>query len=218
MTVIIPESIKCTICDCVSEQPILKSTNTFFGEPDLDLRPPELMRSTMNTWVQRCPNCGYCYPYINKGDKRFKKIISSTEYIEQLRSEEYPELANAFQCLALIYISENKPVAAGEQYHYAAWVCDDNEFTKQAVNCRLKAIQWYENAMKRGESLIEERELETLMMADLCRRIGWFEKALTYCEDGIKHTSSEQYLSFYHREKELIKAMDTRNRSIYPEQ
>ena len=223
MTVIIPESVTCTICDCISEQPILNSTNTFFGELDLDARPPEMMRSTMDTWVQKCPQCGYCYPDIARGKAEHKSVISSPEYAGQLQSGEYPELANAFLCLALIYISENEPVHAGKQYHHAAWVCDDNELSDRAVACRIKAVRRFEIAIERGESLtpgpqIEERELENLMMADLCRRVGWFKRALHYCQEGINRTGNEEYLSYYSLEKELIQATDTQSHSIHPEQ
>lgn len=38
---------KCAVCGKESEQITLASTNTF-GSPDLDLRPPEMKRSTMS--------------------------------------------------------------------------------------------------------------------------------------------------------------------------
>ncbi len=49
---------KCTICGTESKFNIITSTNSF-GSPDLDLRPPEMRRSTMWLWIQRCPCCNY---------------------------------------------------------------------------------------------------------------------------------------------------------------
>jgi hypothetical protein len=190
-------------------QRILKSTNTFFGDPDLDLRPPELLRSTINTWVQRCPHCGYCYYNIEKGDTKYKKILSSPEYIDQLNSNQYTELANSFQCLALIKMIEDKAVEVGSEYHNAAWVCDDKGYSGQAVMCRTKAIHWYEIAVSRGEPFFYEQELVNLMMADLYRRVGSFEKALVYCEKGMSQTDHDEYRAFYRQENALIQAKDT---------
>ena len=209
MTVIIPESVTCTICDCISEQPILKSTNTFFGEPDLDLRPPELMRSTINTWVQTCPDCGYCYPNISFGDAAHKPVVSSKEYKDQLKSGEYPSLANAFLCLAQIYIPENIPDLAGLQFHYAAWVCDDENLKKQAAECRKKAIARFGIAKERGIVLTDDKEFDDLVLADLHRRTGQFENALKYCESGLQNTRNSEYNRYYLREMDFIHRCDT---------
>lgn len=59
MTTTVPHHSVCGVCGGISEQTGLQSTNAF-GSPDLDLRPPEMERSTMCYWVQTCPQCGYC--------------------------------------------------------------------------------------------------------------------------------------------------------------
>ena len=58
MTMIHEIEQKCSVCGHTSPQPMLASTNTM-GYPDLDLRPAEMQRSTMNTWILECPHCGY---------------------------------------------------------------------------------------------------------------------------------------------------------------
>ena len=50
MTQIFPILITCPICEHEFEIYQLASTNQM-GSPDLDLRPPEMARSTMDTWT-----------------------------------------------------------------------------------------------------------------------------------------------------------------------
>lgn len=47
MTRIVPSKCKCAVCGAKSRYNVIASTNTFGGGPDLDLRPPEMERSTM---------------------------------------------------------------------------------------------------------------------------------------------------------------------------
>ena len=58
MTTLDEAKKKCAVCGKISAHFEVTSTNTF-GAPDLDTRPPEMMRSTMDMWVQECPSCGY---------------------------------------------------------------------------------------------------------------------------------------------------------------
>ena len=58
MTTLAYEDIKCSHCGTVAEQLVCNSTNEF-GARDLDLRPGEMLRSTMHTWMQSCVSCGY---------------------------------------------------------------------------------------------------------------------------------------------------------------
>jgi endogenous inhibitor of DNA gyrase (YacG/DUF329 family) len=52
------KTVKCSVCGQDSEQGIIMSTNSF-GSMDLDMRPPEMERSSMDLWLQECPHCGY---------------------------------------------------------------------------------------------------------------------------------------------------------------
>ena len=70
---------KCPVCGKVSSHQVLGSTNTM-DYPDLDLRPAEMQRSTMNTWLDECPHCGYV-----SGDFRNETSIDE----EFLKSESY---------------------------------------------------------------------------------------------------------------------------------
>ena len=48
----------CCICGFESEQKELLSTSEFESS-DLDMRPGNPRRSTMQHWVESCSNCGY---------------------------------------------------------------------------------------------------------------------------------------------------------------
>jgi ribosomal protein L37E len=57
MTTYTRKEVTCANCGAQSSHATLGSTNEF-GSPDLDLRPPQMMRATMNAWLQECPACG----------------------------------------------------------------------------------------------------------------------------------------------------------------
>ena len=65
MSRIISITKKCVLCDREYEYRELASTNAF-GACDLDLRPPEMKRSTMPLWVEECPFCGYISSDVSK--------------------------------------------------------------------------------------------------------------------------------------------------------
>ena len=79
---------------------MLGSTSTF-GSPDLDLRPAEMQRSTMEVWLQVCPHCRYIAPAISQqvGDLSF---VATAEYGTTLDDRRFPELARRFLAYALL--------------------------------------------------------------------------------------------------------------------
>ena len=70
---------ECSVCGENSEQLVLISTNSW-GYPDLDLRPPEMQRSTMNVWIQECPHCGYVAGKLTDELQIPKEFLKSDEY------------------------------------------------------------------------------------------------------------------------------------------
>ena len=124
MTLPMQTSSTCYICQNISTHMILASTNRF-GAPDLDLRPPEMERSTMSWWIQECPYCGYVASDIS---------CATTVTEEWLKSEAYRScenvtfkfaLAEKFYKQYLIAIQEGKHRTAFYADLHAAWVCDD---------------------------------------------------------------------------------------------
>jgi len=71
------------------------STNSF-GAPDLDTRPPEMQRSTIYHWTQRCPSCGYCAADILKDTENIRELVQKTEYRNIVKNNEISETGASF--------------------------------------------------------------------------------------------------------------------------
>jgi len=177
MTTLYRKKIQCSLCKVTSEFTGIGSTNTFFGSEDLDTRPPEMMRSTMHTWVRRCPHCGYCAPDISLSVPETESIVKSKEYTDQLKDFEYPELANSFLCEAMICAATGDYKAASWALIHAAWDCDDADRPARARLCRLKAADMLMLAQERGQQLVVQDGGRTAILIDLLRRSGQLEQA-----------------------------------------
>ena len=79
MTQIFPILTTCPICENEFEIIQLASTNQM-GSPDLDLRPPEMARSTMDTWTHECPKCGYVASDFNQTPEITPEFVEKDEY------------------------------------------------------------------------------------------------------------------------------------------
>ena len=81
-------TIICTLCNKENEFTEIMSSNEF-GSPDLDTRPPEMMRSTIFTWVQQCSRCGYCASNISINRPKAQDVIIGQEYKNQLKDQKF---------------------------------------------------------------------------------------------------------------------------------
>jgi hypothetical protein len=91
----------CAVCSAKDKYKVLFSSNRM-GSMDMDMRPPEMMRSTISLWVEKCSSCGYCSADISKLLNNAKETISDSAYKTQLSNTNFPELANKFLCRMLI--------------------------------------------------------------------------------------------------------------------
>lgn len=185
MTTEYQEQFTCAICHSVSEQTKISSSNEF-GSADFDSRPPEMIRSTIYTWIQRCPSCGYCAADISKESGKATEHLTKEAYKKQLVDDQYSELANSFLCSSLLSEYEGNHVDAGWSALNAAWVCDDADANAPARNCRMQAALFFEMAMKKGDPFAENRDYETLILADVLRRAGEFERTIKLCGEYQK--------------------------------
>ncbi len=208
MTTVAEAKEKCALCGEKSTHIEVISTNTLGGVPDLDTRPPEMMRSTMDMWVQECPVCGYCSPDISEAPENAKEVVQSESYNEQLKSEEYPELANRFLCWSMVEESSNELAGAGWSAVHAAWACDDATAGEAANKCRERAVGLFLKAIERGGDVAEQVGGPEAIMADLLRRVGKFELALEYCERGLNKETEELIEKVLNFEIELINKSD----------
>ena len=175
MTTMFQEVKKCGVCGSKHEYSMIASTNSF-GSPDLDLRPPEMQRGTMNLWVEECPDCGYVAADItDKPNQVTKELLKSEEYITCDGIRFRSGLAARFYKQYKICILNKKTENAFGAIHHAAWACDDMKDNKNATRCRDLAIQLIDKLIS-GKS--RNKENLKLMRADLLRRAGHFEKVI----------------------------------------
>jgi hypothetical protein len=208
MTTYMPLHLKCAVCGRKSTHSKLSSTNTM-GPPDLDLRPAEMKRSTMEMWVQKCPHCGYCATPIDKEREGAREVMGGDRYRELSQNQAYPELARNFLCASLILESAGEYVEAAWQSLYAAWTCDDGEKEELAKDCRLAAFQLFSRARDRGERILEDEGAEELVLADILRRSGSFDHALRLCEEGMRKSPDRFFSRLLKFERSLIKRKGT---------
>ena len=181
MTTLVPEQIECAICGEQSEQTVVGSSSSF-GAPDLDGRPPALIRYTISYWVQRCPSCGYCATRIDEPSAKATEVMAESFYQNQLHNHSFPVLANSFLCAAFIQEQQGQLTDAGWSCVHAAWVCDDEHNTTAAQYCRHKAVALLQQATDAGQTIYEDPEHAALLLADLMRRAGEFAAATAHCQ------------------------------------
>ncbi len=179
MSMPIPVEEKCYVCENISQQIVLASTNQF-GSPDLDLRPPEMARSTMEFWIQVCPHCGYVAASLGKRTFITAEWLQREEYTSCENRNFKSKLAEKFYKWYMINCEVGDIEEAFHAVLHAAWACDDVEDLENAVDCRKKAIVEI-------DKLIERRKEEELMVirADLLRRSKQFDLLIKEYQDIV---------------------------------
>ncbi|TQF15895.1 hypothetical protein FJV41_11040 [Myxococcus llanfairpwllgwyngyllgogerychwyrndrobwllllantysiliogogogochensis] len=173
--------VMCAVCASVSEQRTLQCV-TSFERPDLDGRPSEMARSTMDTWVERCPSCGYCAASLAKAHPSAREVVPSEAYRARLHHPEAPVLLNQFLCLALLHDAEGLARDSAAVRTHAAWVADDAGLEALARRCRSEAADLLLNAppLKHWEDREDPdwRGWRGVRLVDVLRRSGRGEEAL----------------------------------------
>lgn len=185
MTTYFSQNVTCANCHKNSTHHVLGSTNTF-GSPDLDLRPPQMKRSTMGAWLQHCPHCGYVsYDLsIRVGDL---SIVSGSAYQDVLNDRRFPELARWFLAWALL-TATNGPEDTAFARLRAAWVCDDSGQASLAVECRCLAAESFATLKPFEDS--EKGITIGAVFVDVLRRAGNFTQAIQECETLLAYRNS----------------------------
>ena len=138
MTLIRKFEKMCAVCGKTSLQPILLSTNSW-GYPDLDLRPPEMQRSTMCTWLQECPHCGYIKSNLEDNLEASPDLLKSDEYLTCEGNKFKSDLSKRFYRHYLISKVKKNHVSEFYSLLHCAWTCDDAE-DELAVEMRKLAL------------------------------------------------------------------------------
>lgn len=209
MTTVFLKEKYCHVCGAGSRYPEIGSGIHYTGSKDLDTRPSQMQRSSVYMWVQRCLSCGYCAPDISRGSEGTKEIVRSQEYRRQLIDRAYPETANSYLCRAMI---REKGGALGDSARavlYAAWVCDDNGFKDKAAECRRRAAEIFGRLRDQGECGTQDEETDAVLMVDLYRRAGEFERAAQLCEKELSQSHADETVAMLEFEQDLIEDHDT---------
>ena len=178
MTMIIDIEVKCSVCGKTSEQPALMSTNSW-GYPDLDLRPPEMKRSTMNAWIQECPNCGYVAGKLDDELGISEEFLKSDEYVNCGGLDFKLDLAARFYREYLIANEKNDLEQSFQSLHHCMWKCDDAQ-DPLASDIRRLAIEVADRLIESG---FENRDTILVMKADFMRRTGQFDEMIREYRD-----------------------------------
>ena len=132
------ETLRCYCCSGNSEHSVLIASNSF-GSLDLDQRPPGMLGSTIQSWLQECPYCGYVAPSIEEGDASARSFLDTSEF----GSASYDPVADPGVRRFLVRAAYD--AYAGDRRSAflhtvaAAWIADDLKQVAVATELRLKA-------------------------------------------------------------------------------
>ena len=183
--------MKCSVCGKTSEQPVILSTNNF-GYPDLDTRPPEMYRSTMNTWILECPHCGYVAKNLEEELKINEDYLKSNKYKTCNGINFKSDLSKNFYKRYLIESENSEDINAYFALLYCAWACDDSEDLENSKFTRQLAIELADKIIKDNKNSNDDVENLIVMKADLLRRTGEFNQLI---KDYEKLTLKDELLN-----------------------
>jgi len=184
------------------------------GSPDLDTRPPEMKRSTIFAWVQRCPDCGYCSSDLSVSRPGADAAVNSPDYKDQLNNPAYPELANSFLCKAIVDRESFNLSEETWDFIHAAWACDDSQNHRQASECRRRAAETLLMANYCGEKMADQEGATTALLVDLLRRSGQFDRAKHIIESRRNLTTEDIIRRILDFQYALIQRNDTHSHTI----
>lgn len=178
MTLIDEVDMKCSVCGKTSKQPVLLSSNQM-GYQDLDTRPSEMYRHTMETWAMECPHCGYVATNL-EDDLIINPDYLNTEQYKTCDSMDFEsDLAGMFYKQYLIEKEKFEEIDAFFALMHCIWACDDAKDRKNSKLTRQIAIILANKIIKDKNKDITDL---IVMKADLLRRIGEFDQLITEYE------------------------------------
>lgn len=172
----------CCICGKTVKCNVLASTNAF-GSMDLDTRPPQMKRSTMSHWIEKCPKCGYIQTQLEAQydlDKKIvKSFLSSREY-KRCSGLKLPNIISKnFYQMYLLAPKANDKDNCFFALQCCAWACDDSgeKYKELAKQIRIRAIPFLEDVFLTCKDQ-HQKENISIQLADYYRRSGQFEKVV----------------------------------------
>lgn len=214
MSLPITVKIKCGNCGCENEFMDWASTHSF-GSPDLDTRPSEDYRFTINQlMVKKCNSCGYCNSDIGQINEKIELIVNSKNYQDQLNNKQFPEKANEFLCKSIILESDNEVEEAAWASLHAAWNCDDSDKYVQSKFCRNRAIELFQIGNAASILKFEKNGEYPVLLIDMLRKTEQFDKAKTICNIRLQQEDDELIIKILHFQNQLIEVQDIKTYKI----
>jgi hypothetical protein len=199
--------VGCRVCGKASSQFGIGSTSAY-GYADLDSRPPEMRRSTIAYWVQRCPVCGCCAADLEAVSESARALVESAHYRLQLHDEDFPELANSFLCSAMLLEDDEKYIEAAWASIHAAWACDDARVEASGTRCRNEAIRLIRLVREKGLALTDQPSSDPAILVDLFRRAGRFKEGIQEVDDALAHAEDETVRTLLRYQRSLLLKAD----------
>ena len=173
------EVMVCSVCGAESTHRVLVSISPFDEDgPDLDGRPSDGIRATMEHWIHECPVCGVVAPNLEQESPVTEQWLKQKNYKRCDGIRFKSKLAKRFYRYYKILLFAGDHEAAFREIRCATWACDGVGDEKNARYCRLLALDELEQFME--ESEIEEQLW--VIKADFLRRTEQFEKVINLGE------------------------------------
>jgi hypothetical protein len=183
-----------------SQQTTLMSTNSF-GSPDLDQRPAGMARSTIESWLQECPYCGYVAECIDRGDAKAKAFLDTEDFRAVSQEPSADPAVRRFLVRAAQSAYEGDRRTAFTHTLAAAWIADDKQQPWEATVLRLRAAQQLGNSPIRSIYI-------RLELLDVLRRASNWDRAAALASElaaeGLEHPFAP--IVAFHRDR--IEARD----------
>lgn len=165
--------VVCSVCGGKSTHPVIKKSDAS-GAPDLDLRPSEPHRSSMEYWAMECPHCGYCNDFLTKPADFDHEYLKSDEYTGLGGIRTNNTIASRLIKRAMVNVKNHVLGDAVQSYLYAAWCFDDEGDDENAKKCRMTAVHLIDD----NESVFGDNDNFIVLKADLLRRSGEFDRVI----------------------------------------
>jgi hypothetical protein len=207
-------NINCGLCGLSSGQ-LTAGSPAPKEPPDFDTRPGEPLRSTLAVWVQRCPHCGYCADNITSIHDHAVDFVRGDVYQQGLNDSAFPAKALEFLSYAAILGHVGQLADAGWSALHAAWACDDDGDEAAAIQCRERAVEYWQRGKQGGQAFGDDLAMEFALVTDLYRRMGQFEAAVVTCSEALDVEELPPMLEqLLRREKALIDRKDAACHSV----
>lgn len=165
--------------------------------PDLDMRPGEPARSSLQDWIQVCPHCGAAAPDVSALPASARDAVESPGY--RALSTAALEETVPFRRWALICERDGDRLQQAEALLQAAWAADDAAAMTEAAALRTAVAALWD-----GTADIELG----LRRLDVLRRAGSFDAALSWADAMLDHAPDELARSIIAFQRARIVARD----------